>query len=175
MNNRIEFGVNRTSCGCQLCRVYCRFMPGYLIPADLERLIPADVVAEDWAKAHLLASEGALVANSHTGRSWRVPTLVPATLPESMACHWYESGRCTVHENAPFGCAFFSHHSKSSEFDLSANGLRAIMDDVAADGLYYRLWKFLNTHHFNASSAEYRRKKLAKGLQRIEYLMRKSK
>ena len=35
---RTEFDFCRTACGCEECRQGCYRMPGYLIPADLERI-----------------------------------------------------------------------------------------------------------------------------------------
>jgi len=43
---RTEFGSARTACSCANCSINCRFIPGYLIPADLER-IAAHVGAEN--------------------------------------------------------------------------------------------------------------------------------
>src|SRR5258708_24937566 len=59
-----EFGYARTICACHDCAAGCRHLPGYLIPADLERLHNYLAPAEDllaWARGHLLASPGALV------------------------------------------------------------------------------------------------------------------
>jgi len=36
----------------------CRFMPGFLIPADLTRIIPPGADPVIWAEANLLASPG---------------------------------------------------------------------------------------------------------------------
>ena len=35
---RTEFGFERTACACSECAINCRFIPGYLIPADLDRI-----------------------------------------------------------------------------------------------------------------------------------------
>jgi hypothetical protein len=35
---RKEFGFVRTVCACGECTINCHFIPGYLIPADLERI-----------------------------------------------------------------------------------------------------------------------------------------
>src|SRR5208337_1439820 len=59
--SRTEFGLERTACGCGACVTNCRFMPGFLIPSDLERMIPAGVDPYLWADKNLLASPGALV------------------------------------------------------------------------------------------------------------------
>ena len=58
---RTEFGAERTSCACEACRRCCRFLPAWLIPSDLERMIPAGADPSQWAEANLLASPGPLV------------------------------------------------------------------------------------------------------------------
>lgn len=35
-----EFAFARTVCSCRLCRLWCEHMPGFLVPSDLDRLIP---------------------------------------------------------------------------------------------------------------------------------------
>ncbi len=75
---RTEFGFERTFCDCDDCSIFCRFMPGMLVPADLPRLYAAQrspgETTHDWALRCLLASPGALV--SIQGRMQRIPTLV---------------------------------------------------------------------------------------------------
>ena len=69
----------RTVCACEPCTRYCHHLPGYLIPADLERIHQQLAPGEDlesWARWHLLASPGALVLRR--GEVLRIPTLVPA-------------------------------------------------------------------------------------------------
>lgn len=76
---RNEFGFGRTVCGCPDCVSNCRFIPGYLVPADLcrngEQLAPGDDLLA-WSRDHLLASPGAQVMRG--GRVFRIRTLVPA-------------------------------------------------------------------------------------------------
>jgi len=74
---RTEFGYERSSCACKECRRWCFHLPGYLIPADLKRMIPAHAQSFDWAEQNLLASPGALVVKDRV--LFRIPTLVPAT------------------------------------------------------------------------------------------------
>jgi hypothetical protein len=97
-----------------------------------------------WAREHLRASPGAKVLRTHDdGRRevMQIGTLVPAHSEGSLACHWFEGGRCAVHAVAPFGCAFFdAHQSRGKSDELSTRGLRAILDDEAGFGLYSRLW-----------------------------------
>jgi hypothetical protein len=129
---REAFGFRRTECGCELCKVYCRHMPGTLDPGDLPRLCPAGQDVFAWAEQHLRAL---------ADRPY--PALVPAA-HESGQCHWYYAGKCAVHEDAPYSCAFFDAHMAQDEVDRRvAATLRAIRADAAAAGLYSRVWLHL--------------------------------
>jgi hypothetical protein len=119
---RTEFGYTRTVCGCGECTTNCRFMPGFLIPADLDRLFPDDG-GLDWAAANLLASPGALVMRG--GETFRIPTLVPATKPDGTCVNLSNSGLCQIHAAAPFGCAFFDCGPERG--NLSKTGLMAVV------------------------------------------------
>jgi hypothetical protein len=122
----------RTVCSCALCAAPCRHIPGSLDPSDLARLCPAGQDLLTWAEQHLRAL---------TDRP--VPTLVPARQADG-ACHWHFDGRCAVHDNAPYSCAFFdSHMSGEEERRRTAATLRARLEDAAAGGLYYRVWQHL--------------------------------
>ena len=108
MTPRAEFGIARSSCACRDCQRNCRHMPGFLIPADLTRMIPPGADPFLWAEANLLASPGALVAKD--GKLFRIPTLVPAVKADGSCIHLTggkRNGKCAIHEIAPFGCAFF--------------------------------------------------------------------
>lgn len=140
---RTAFGLPRTNCSCGECVGYCKVLPGYLIPEDLVRMIPAGADPLAWAREHLRASPGALVGNRATGHRWRIPTLVPARA-ESGACIFLdEQDSCRIHADAPFGCAFFDHAAERP--GLSAAGLRAV-DEAQHDleSLYHRLWHALH-------------------------------
>jgi hypothetical protein len=107
-------------------------MPGTLDSSDLSRLCPAgqDVLA--WAEMHLRA-----VTDSP------LPALVPARHPWGH-CHWYFEGRCAVHDNAPFGCAFFDSHMSQEEIETrAAIHAQAIRQDIGSNGLYVRTWRHL--------------------------------
>lgn len=140
---RTEFGAARLVCACEACVTNCRFLPGYLIPSDLRRLVPAGAGLLSWAREHLRASPGATVLRLHAdGRREviRVPTLVPAHR-DDLSCRWLEGDRCTVHAVAPFGCAFFACSQSRSESDaLSSAGLAAIMADDEDAGVYRGVW-----------------------------------
>ena len=157
---RTEFGFERTECACEECTQNCRFIPGYLIPDDLERLsgVLSFVDADDsfklkewatdffklkeWATEHLLASPGAIVI--HNGEVKRVPTLVPAR-KEDGSCHWLtEDGRCSVHANAPFGCAFFDAHQTEDEYTpRSVAGIQSVIQSHQRCENYSMIWILL--------------------------------
>jgi hypothetical protein len=125
-------GFRRTQCGCALCQVYCRHLPGALDPSDLARLYPPGSDLFAWAEEHLRA----LVDKSY-------PTLVPARREDS-SCHWYFAGQCAVHEHAPYGCAFFDAHQPQAEVSRRREAtVQAIRQDAAADGLYVQVWRHL--------------------------------
>ena len=142
---RTEFGCPRTVCACPGCSAGCRHLPGYLVPADLDRLRTHLAPGEEllaWARNCLLASPGALVARG--GTLFRIPTLVPARRPDGACLFLTEDGRCAVHAVAPFGCAFFDAHQAAAEAGpRSAAGLRAVLADWLAGGPYAAAWRAL--------------------------------
>ena len=116
-------------------------MPGFLIPTDLERLIPNGKDPYVWAEKHLQASFGSLMPRGGVLK-W-TPSLVPAKA-DSGQCYWLKEGLCAVHENAPFGCAFLDQHMSDREAEKrSQAGRDARWDDFVADGLYSRIWQHL--------------------------------
>lgn len=142
---RTEFGFARTSCACDWCRSWCERMPGYLIPSDLERLIPAGADPYLWAADNLRASDGAIVSIGH--QKVRVPSLTPADV-DGRCVNLQDDGRCAVHDNAPFGCAFFDcsdSPERTLNGPLSRAGIDALMADWRVEGgtLYTRIWAFL--------------------------------
>ena len=89
-------------------------IPGSLDVADLERLCPPGRDLFAWAEEHLVAL---------TDKAF--PTLVPARGPDGK-CHWLYNGQCTVHAQAPYGCAFFdAHQSEAKVQRRSAATIRA--------------------------------------------------
>lgn len=151
MTTRTEFGVARTVCACAECKAHCRFMPGYLIAADLERLIPAHASPLAWADNNLLASPGALVVRR--GKLFRIPTLVPGVKRDGSCIHFTPDERCAVHPLAPFGCAFFDHRdTMEDQRGLGQQGLLAVLaawHDPAS--LYRQIWERL----YNAGRVQY--------------------
>ncbi len=141
---REEFGFARTVCDCSECSINCHFIPGYLIPADLDR-IARNLDCEnlmEFALENLLASPGATVVDR--GQVRQIPTLVPARRVDG-ACKFLDANnRCTIHEVSPFGCAFFDAHQSKEESDYrSGSGLVQIDRAWHGDHLYARLWLLL--------------------------------
>ena len=149
---RTEVGVPRSSCACSGCVINCMFMPGFLIPADLERMIPADTDPLQWAESNLLASPGALVMRQ--GETFRVNTLVPA-IQSNGACINLVDGRCSIHAVAPFGCAFFSCEDEIPH--LATSGILAVIL-AGPESLYRRIWEHLDKHSYKQHAPEVLRK-----------------
>jgi Fe-S-cluster containining protein len=148
---RKEFGFARTVCACGECTINCHFIPGYLIPADLER-IAARLGYDDlieFAINNLLASPGATVLDG--GQVRQIPTLVPARRSDGACLFLNGQDSCSIHGVSPFGCAFFDVHQSKEESDLrSSNGLAQIDSAWRAGHLYAQLWLLLETLGFTA-------------------------
>jgi hypothetical protein len=97
-----------------------------------------------WAREHLRASQGFRVVNPTTGTMLQIPCLVPAK-DGNGHCHWLQpDGRCAVHENSPFGCAFLDQHMKDTVAEKRNDaGRLARMEDFAANGPYSQVWQML--------------------------------
>jgi hypothetical protein len=140
---REAFGFRRTECGCAFCQAYCHHLPGTLDPSDLARLCPEGQDVFAWAEQHLRAQI-----------DQPYPALVPAR-NHLGHCHWYFGGRCAVHENAPYGCAFFDAHMPDAEVERrTAATIRACRDDAAADGPYTRVWRHLHRRGLTAARGD---------------------
>lgn len=147
---RFEFGFQRTVCACHLCTLNCQFIPGYLIPQDVRRLADRFPTAEDlweYASGALLASPGAKVAvvdNNYELREFHVPTIVPGRRGNGWCINLNDEKQCTIHDDAPFGCAFFDAHQTMAQSDeVSRHGLNEIMRDFVNNGPYTKLWQRL--------------------------------
>lgn len=172
-DSRREFGVPRTVCSCEVCQANCRFLPGYLIPGDLARLLPAteDPAAQRrWAEQHLRASAGAVVARRMPGQDrpqyLRIPTLVPARASVGGPCGFLtDRGRCAIHAVSPFGCAFHDHAmSREVSDELSRRGLLEIAKDFTEEGPYSQMWLHLQALGLTAEDAVQARQKLQQWL-----------
>lgn len=144
MTERIELGLPRTTCACHACIINCHFMPGFLIPSDLDRIIPANVVPTQWAEGQLLASPGALVMKD--GKTFRIRTLVPTVKADGSCIHLNADERCDIHAVAPFGCAFFDCGAERTNYGakLSAYGLFQVHRAWENNELYARIWRHLD-------------------------------
>ena len=158
---RTEFGLTRTTCECKACATFCSHMPGFLVPADLDRLAALDTDIYAWAREHLRASPGALVMVSQTREQFRIRTLVPAATPTG-ACHWLVAGRCSIHAIAPYGCAFTDTHQSGSVADaVSHAGLMAVLRAWQDETLYSVVWEHLHDAGLVTTSPEERRAAMA--------------
>jgi len=118
-------------------------MPGHLVLSDIkriaERLNEFDIVR--FAFDNLLASSGAIVIAN--GDYKTIPTLVPARKPDG-SCRFLKSGRCEIHAEAPYGCAYFSAEQTKEEADaISERGLQEIARAWQRGDLYVQLWLML--------------------------------
>lgn len=158
---RIFMGHCRTICSCELCAINCRFIPGYLLPEDLDN-IPTFLGYSDmfeFAQKNLLASPGALVLKN--GKPCRIPTLVPAR--NNGWCRFFDGWLCTIHPVAPFGCAFFdAHQDPNVSSAISAKGLTIIAKLWKEGGraLYCQIWNDLYRKGMRAPSPEECRKRM---------------
>ena len=157
-------GFARTICDCENCAMNCRFIPGYLLPEDLARLLdlhPAECMV-GFAEKYLFASPGAKVLKA--GKILQVPTLVPARKPDG-SCVFFDGAHCTVHAVSPFGCAFFDAHQTRSESDrISMQGVLILMREwelyEKCHSEYASLWKHLFSLGLVAPSPNESREKM---------------
>jgi hypothetical protein len=139
---RQEFGFVRNTCSCRKCSVFCEFIPGFLVPSDLDRLIPSGDDPLLWAEQYLLASPGFQIKTPQFTLS--IPSLVPRRKGNGH-CHWLQDGRCTIHENSPYACAF---HNQCRQTDAQAErigiaGREARAKAFEEDGQYAQIWRHL--------------------------------
>jgi hypothetical protein len=178
---RIFMGHCRTTCKCELCAINCRFIPGYLLPEDLDT-IPTfhganlnpfldwhhqDASFRQFILTNLLASPGALVLKD--GRFFRIQTLVPARKDNGW-CRFFDGKLCKIHPVAPFGCAFFDAHQKQSESNtISAKGLEIIAGlwEDQPHSLYCQVWNDLHRQDLRAPAPEECRDRMGEELEKI--------
>lgn len=139
---RTEFGFERTVCGCEGCIKNCQHLSGYLVPADLIRYLRKFGLS--WCLNSLMASPGATLLTKE-GMT-KVPTLVPRRRRSNGACIFLNDTdhSCAIHEEAPFGCAFFGHESHAEADEKSLAGLIALREDGNDSvAIYQALWNYL--------------------------------
>lgn len=145
---RTEFNYQRTECACEDCTINCRYIPGYLVPADLERMraaIAPQLTLEAFADQYLLASPGAKILRMPQMKVLQIPTLVPARKLDGSCVFLTEDNRCQIHAVAPYGCAFFDAHQSINESDRrSLRGLEEISSGSSDEVVDYMLtWAHL--------------------------------
>ena len=144
---RTEFGFARTECACASCASHCRVVPGYLMPADVERISRHLGYANplSFASENLLASPGATVLQA--GQLRQLPTLVPRLQANGACAFLDENSRCRIHAVAPYGCAYFDSHMSDDEATRrSTRGLMEVARLWANPKahLYTLLWRILD-------------------------------
>lgn len=144
---RTEFGFERTECACSDCALNCKHLPGYLVPADVER-IARHLEYRNlgyFAFDNLLASPGATVMNVE-GHVFQIPTLVPQRKADGSCVFLDANDRCTIHPVSPYGCSFFDAHQPDGEANRrSGRGLQEVAREWTASSrsAYAVLWKLL--------------------------------
>jgi hypothetical protein len=142
---RTEYGFTRTVCACDDCKRYCSHLSGMVVPQDLQRweALYGPAVWAQWRLTHLAASPGA--AGLIGGKIERIRTIVPARLA-SGRCQWLRADEtCGIHNEAPYGCAFFDCQQTQTEGDeRSMQALAGILYDWAIQGPYSQLWRLLD-------------------------------
>lgn len=177
--DRESHGLKRTVCGCDECVMNCEFIPGFLLPEDVEPLYQAtskegeDLVA--WAKRCLLASPGALVMKATRngwpdgpvypqGAPFRIETVVPARKPDGSCVFLTAEKKCLVHPISPFGCAFADVHMPEAQGKyVSMVGLNVLAeekDKPVTDSPYYLLWNMLTSHGLTTPPPEQTRARM---------------
>ena len=139
-NEREEFGFKRVACDCRKCSVWCEKVPGYLVPSDLERLIPDGDDPLAWAEENLRASPGFAIPELNVS----IPSLVPRR-QQTGHCHWLQDGLCTIHERSPYGCAFLSQckQTDGEAARINTAGRTARLKSFEDGTLYSEIWKHL--------------------------------
>lgn len=133
--------AKRTVCACTECQSCCRVQPGHLLPGEMERIAEHLGKHLDAVKPLFWASPGALVMNTQTGIQFRIGTITPKYDRRRKACVFLtEEGHCSIHEVAPFGCAYFdTHQSAAYGRSLSTWGLEQIQGSPEYHALRHTL------------------------------------
>lgn len=134
----------RTECACTDCVAFCHTRPGYLSPGDLFAIankLMADGRIHTRAGVFdfLRASKGAVVGEAATGKLWRIGTITPK-MKDGKCVFLTDDDRCSIHEVAPLGCAYFDDHMSQLEGDYrSMWGLKQITMTPAYEQLRQKL------------------------------------
>lgn len=131
--------VPRTLCSCEICRLNCKVIPGYLIPDDILNIckfLGMECNVFNFSFKYLLSSPGALVSKG--GNQFRIPTLVPKRNPDTNYCIFLDKNElCKIHKVAPYGCAKFDCKQTYEEAnEISKVGLLEIINSDTKSLLY---------------------------------------
>lgn len=170
---RMEFGFIRTKCACPDCTINCRHIPGYLVPADVERIARHLGYKNlgEYAYENLLASPGATVMNA-AGQVSQIPTLVPQRKADGSCKFLDAEGRCTIHAVSPYGCAMFDAHMPNDEADRrSRRGLQDVAcawSGRAGTKPYAVIWKLLYTIGLRAAPPHLARMEMEEAFRQLK-------
>jgi Fe-S-cluster containining protein len=142
-NVLLRDNFERTCCACDKCIACCIAKPGMLVPEDIprqkQRFWPKSYW-EKWFFDNHEASEGAMVVKD--GRTFRIPTIVPRLT--ASGCVFLKDDRCTIWEDAPFGCSHTDTHFNAEEANrFSQASLVAILEAHENKMEYFYLWHAL--------------------------------
>lgn len=134
-----EFPFARSVCACRRCSICCEHIPGTLVPSDLAAIAAkfGRTDLEAFAREWMLAGDSATIRLAD-GRVLTLGKLVPRRGADG-ACVFYEHGRCSIHEVAPFGCRYYDAHmtdAASNQRDYAMSS--ALLDDIETGGRYTR-------------------------------------
>lgn len=166
-----------THCDCRACQECCRHVPGALLRlADLERLEAAtrreheDELA--WAKRMLVASAGAVIADTRTGRTTEVPTLALRSTATG-ACAQFDGQHCRIYDARPACCSDFDTHmtdegAQAIGLPMHTERLTAFATD--SEHRYGQLWAYLalRGHTRTRRSLSRRQARLARRIRSLE-------
>lgn len=159
----------RTVCACEACVTCCKHMPGSLAPGDLERILLHQKATADptaWLLEHFQASDGARAMKMTPRGPQIIPirTIVPKLT--DTGCVFLKEGKCSIHEVAPFGCAYMDTHQQGRE---AAHALGAAqVQDWAEGGTYAQAWEVLHDAGKDAIPLGERKQKLMDALEILE-------
>lgn len=141
MNVRDKY--QRLTCGCEVCRVGCKTMPGNLAVGDFERIAEHLGKTDGESATELLldnfvVSDGAVVGvDTPQGYKYvQLPLITPRQQPNGH-CVFLREGQCSIHAVSPFGCSHFDCEQPIEEADRRSHDcLSEIIQSVTTGGSY---------------------------------------
>lgn len=152
--------MERTKCNCKNCSIFCKIMPGYLVPDDIVNMVnnlffPVYETIESFLEEMFRASPGALVIKDRN--LIRINTIVPSRNKNGYCYFLEEDGKCSIHEYSPWGCRMVDSHMTKEEGDkISEEGLKQIIYCES----YQKIWNYLNSKNLTSKPPEELRKLL---------------